>query len=59
MKIRIIGSSPKTGEYGIEHLIGKEFEVIKTDDEGHYIKHGDTDLYLVHESEFEIIEGGN
>lgn len=56
MRIRIVDSKPKTGEEGIPHLIGKEYEVVRTDEDGHYIQYGETGLYLINENEFEVIE---
>lgn len=57
VRVKIISSNPKPGEKGIAHLIGKEFDIISTDADGHYIKYGETGSYLINENEFEIIEG--
>ncbi|OMF17219.1 hypothetical protein BK131_04440 [Paenibacillus amylolyticus] len=55
MKIKIISSSP--GLSDISQLVGKEFEVTSQDDAGIYIGYGPTGKYLIHNSEYEVVEG--
>ncbi|GIO63559.1 hypothetical protein [Paenibacillus cineris] len=56
MRIRITQSKPIVGEYGISHLIGQDFEVKKSDEDGYYISYGATGLYLIHRDECEVVE---
>ncbi len=56
MRIRITQSKPIVGEYGISHLVGQEFEVKKADGDGYYISYGETELYLIHPDECELVE---
>ncbi|MEC0110433.1 hypothetical protein P4H27_26030 [Paenibacillus taichungensis] len=55
MRIKIINSSP--GLSDISQLVGKEFEVTSQDAAGIYIGYGPTGQYLIHESEYEVVEG--
>lgn len=56
VRIKITADKPFTGEMSIAHLIGQEFEIVKKDSAGYYINSGPTGLYLIKETECEVIE---